>query len=125
MKLYEKIAMTVQAVKNCQKNGNKEWEEKHRDTIYLINRDYLPSGSGFNSGTNIDLDKSTDSKLVLSTSYHHMNEDGFYNGWTDHVITVNPSLTCEIELRISGKDRNGIKEYIHTVFMDILTQNID
>jgi len=45
-----------------------------------------------------------------------MNEHGFYDGWTEHRITVKPSLAFGFELTISGRDRNEIKDYLSDVF---------
>jgi len=84
----------------------------------------MPSGSGIDSGTTLDFDKSSGSKLVFSTSYHHMTEDGMYDGWTEHVVTVKPSLMFGFDLAISGRDRNDIKEYLHEVYHDTLMTDV-
>ena len=54
-----------------------------------------------------------------------MNENGFYDGWTDHTLTVRPSLVHGIELEISGRNRNDIKEYLHETFHSALFDLID
>ena len=54
-----------------------------------------------------------------------MNDAGSYDGWTDHVITVRPSLAFGFELKISGPNRNDIKEYIHDTFDTALSAEID
>src|SRR5690606_41537978 len=60
------------------------------------------------------------SKIVLRTSFHHMNESGFYDGWTEHIITVIPDLVNGFDLRISGRNKNDVKEYIADVFYEVL-----
>lgn len=82
---------------------------------------YMPSGSGFDSGTKIDIDRSTAEKLVFTTSFHHMNDGGFYDGWTEHTVTVRPSLVLGETLTISGRDRSDVKEFIHQVFQSALS----
>lgn len=94
--------------------------DKHTSRIEELVSDHMPSGSGFDSGTKLDLDSSHAEKLVFTTSFHHMNDAGMYCGWTDHTITVTPSLLNRYHLRISGRNRNDIKEYMHEVFSSAL-----
>lgn len=84
------------------------------DQIRHMVREFLPSGSGFDGGTQFNQAKSTPDKLVFETEYHHMNE-GFYDGWSKHTITVKPSFGG-FHMTISGKNRNDIKDYIGQVF---------
>jgi len=81
-----------------------------------------PSGSGFDSGTTFDRDKSSNKKLIFYTEYHHMSDVGFYDGWTDHTITVNPGF-YGLNIVVTGKDLNGIKDYIDNVFWDWLNED--
>lgn len=123
MKLYCELASLVRARLNCGITVNKEWFEKHEARIEELVKNYMPSGSGFDCGTKIDLDRSTPEKLVFYTDFHHMNE-GYYDGWTDHRITVRPSLLCNFTLTISGRNRNEIKDYIHQVFDCALNEEV-
>lgn len=111
-KLYTTLASMVQARINCKANGNSEWFERHTDNAESLVKKHMPSGSGFDAGTTIDFDRSTGERIVFNTSFHHMDENGYYCGWTEHVVTVRPSLLHGFMLTVSGKDRNGIKEYI-------------
>jgi len=124
-KLYQELAAAIQARKNCDTATprNTEWFDKWTDRINEL-VDLLPSGSGIDCGTKIDLDASHAEKIVLYTSYHHMNDGGYYNGWTEHTITVTPSFR-EINLRISGRNRNDIKEYLYETFEYALTQQVN
>ena len=114
-KLYVRLARLVGAYKRCTSSGN-DWAEKHEATILKLVKEHLPSGSGFDSGTDLDLAASTEDKLVFHTHFHHMNDGGMYDGWTDHTVTVRPSLAYGFYTRISGRDRNQIKEYIGEAF---------
>lgn len=116
MPLYQLIATTIQAHENCAVNGNSEWKIRHRETLDYIERNFLPSGAGIDSGTRIDFDRTTGDKLILTFGFHHMNDGGYYDGWTEHSLTVRPSLTQEIDLNISGRDRNEIKEYLYDTY---------
>src|SRR5208283_5262110 len=90
--LYRVLAMLVQARDNCDLNDNREWRFKHEYRILELVKEHMPSGSGIDCGTTIDFVASTPEKLVFNASYHHMDQNGFYDGWTDHIITVRPSL---------------------------------
>ena len=122
--LYKELASAIDARKRCQETKNTEWFAKHSETIEQLVEDFLPSGSGWDSGTKIDLDTSHADKLVLYGEFHHMNDSGFYDGWTAHVVTVTPSLLNDFNIRISGRDRNDIKEYLHEMFDACLRQAI-
>lgn len=124
MKLYRELASLVRARLNCEEAGNKEWFEKHEARIKELVENYMPSGSGFDCGTQLDLDESTPEKLVFYTDFHHMNEAGYYDGWTEHRITVRPSLAFGFTLTISGKNRNEIKDYIHQAFDCALDEEV-
>lgn len=120
--LYQAIAAAVDARARCDERGNSEWEQRWFARLEWIGRNILPSGSGFDSGTSIDVDRSRPDRLVLTTAFHHMDDAGYYDGWTEHAIIVRPSLIHGFELRIDGRDRNGIKEYIADVFGALLAE---
>ncbi len=123
-KLYQEINAILQAIANCEASGNGGWLERHNSRLDIL-EGMLPSGSGFDSGTQIDRDKSVPGKkIVLTTSYHHMNNAGMYDGWTDHKIVITPSFNG-IDIRITGRDRNQFKDYAYEVFNHCLTQDID
>lgn len=125
MELYKQIASLLQAIANCEVSGNKEWRLRHSENLNHLVSEHMPSGSGFDSGTNLDREKSHVNKLVFTTSFHHMNEVGSYDGWTDHTVTVTPSLSHDFTLRVSGKDRNDTKEYIYSAFSEALQQEVE
>lgn len=119
------LAGLVLAIKNCRKSGNGEWESRHRERIAAIEKHYLPSGSGFDRGSVLDIDGSTDDRLVIHTSFHHMNEHGFYDGWTEHRVTVRASLVFGIDVSVSGRNRGDIKEYLAETIGESLRREID
>lgn len=122
-KLYREIASILNAIDNCRKSGNTTWLEKHEDSLKTL-CDFLPSGSGIDCGTILNRDKSTSEKLVFDFSYHHMNEYGMYDGWTEHTLTIRPSLQFGIDIRISGRDRNQIKEYLYETYSYALQSEV-
>ena len=122
--LYREIASLLSARENCRNTNNTEWEDKHEDTLTHLVKNYLPSGSGIDCGTKLDLDASTPEKLVFTFGYHHMNDGGYYDGWTEHTMIVRPSLQFGFYLRISGRDRNGVKDYLYETYQYALTQDV-
>lgn len=80
----------------------------------------LPYGSGFDNGSHVDLEKSTGEKIIITTDFHHMDENGYYDGWTEHKIIVTASLQWGFKIKVTGKDRNGIKDYIAEQFLYII-----
>jgi hypothetical protein len=125
-KLYVVLAQTTWAYFNCGIDKNTEWKLRHEERLIKLVKEQMPSGSGIDDGVKLDLDKSTSEKLVFTTSFHHMNGTGYYVGcWTDHTITVTASLIFGINIRISGRNRNDIKDYLHDVFHEALTKEIE
>jgi hypothetical protein len=123
-KVYARLASCLQARLNCAKMNNREWYEKHTDTINELIENYLPHGSGFDCGCKFDYERSKPDRLVITTEYHRMDDNGFYDGWTSHDVIVTPSLSSWYDIRITGKDRNGWKEYAYQEFDYCLTQEI-
>lgn len=120
-KLYERFASLLLAVENCRASGNDEWEKRHTETLDRLAVRFLPSGSGFDAGSSLLFAESTSERLVFATSFHHMNEHGSYDGWSNHKVVVTPSLAHGFNLRVTGRDRNDIKDYIAEVFQHVLS----
>ena len=122
--LYKQLAQSIDAYLRCQVTGNTEWRNKHYEDITYLTRNFMPSGSGIDNGTAIELSDCTPDKIAFSAGYHHMDENGYYNGWTEHTITVRPSLAFGIDIRISGPNRNDIKDYLAETYGYALKQEV-
>jgi hypothetical protein len=120
--LVQEIARTVGAYKRCAATPGHDWTDKHMDRLNELAA-LLPSGSGIDCGTKIDTDLSGDEKVVLTFSYHHMDQNGYYDGWTEHTAVVTPSF-MGINLRITGRDRNETKDYLYQTYEYVLTQEV-
>src|SRR5574337_494655 len=118
VKLYTAIARAVGAAIRCEIPGAScaEWGPKHRARIDALVRERCPSGSGFNNGTKFDHDRSRPDRLILRTAFHHMDENGFYDGWTEHDVIVTPSLEFGYAIRVTGRNQLNIKDYIADLF---------
>lgn len=96
---------------------------RHVDETEQLCKEFMPSGSGFDSGTRFIFDGSKPSRLIFTTSFHHMNDVGMYDGWTEHRVTVIAEHDG-MEIVVGGKDRNKIKDYIAETFQQALSQRI-
>ena len=127
--LYSELATAIQVRRNCAEitpvgvMKSHEWFDKWTDRIKEL-VDMLPSGSGIDCGTKIDLDASHAEKIVLYVSFHHMNDVGYYDEWTEHTITVSPGFNG-INMRISGRNRNDIKDYLYETYDYALTREVE
>lgn len=80
----------------------------------------LPRGSGIDAGTTIE--SVSDKQIRMTAGYHHMNEGGYYDGWTEHSILVRPSLMHGMTVTVSGPNRNGIVDYLQQVYYECMNQ---
>lgn len=119
--LVEQFATCFAALLNCRQSGNQEWGEIWGDRLEALAREHLPSGSGFDSGSSFNLEESRPDRLIFGTSFHHMDDSGMYDGWTEHRAIVTPSFVGRFDLKITGRDRNGIKDYIAETFHNLLS----
>lgn len=111
MKLYQHISRTL-------------LRKDPQDKLNEIARAYLPSGSGIDSGCDIDAERSKPNRIVINFGYHHM-DDGSYNGWTHHELIITPDLRYGFKIRITGPDRNQTKEYLYDLFYNCLNEEIE
>ena len=63
------------------------------------------------------------SRLMAIESCKKSNNDEWLDKHTDHVITVRPSFGG-LDLTISGKNKNDIKEYLSDVYYYALTKEV-
>ncbi len=128
--LYRQVARALRAYRNCQKRDvetpwEDRWEDRWLDRLEDELKQHLPSGSGFDAGSSLDIVASKPERLVFKTSFHHMDDHGSYCGWTEHTVIVTPSLEFDYVLRVTGRDRWQIKDYIAEVFQDYLSREMD
>ena len=126
-KVIESIYTAWTARENCIIANNTEWIKKWGDKLKNIEKNYLPYGSGFDNGTKIQ--SVSETKIVLKSSYHLMDDNGYYREWIDFLVIVSPGFTgIQIELKgqfsaLKKKSYGyGIDDYIGDVFYDHLTQ---
>lgn len=119
--VYQSIAAAVLSREYCQDRTNVAWATRWSLRLDWLCSNHMPSGSGIDKGTGIDLDKSTPDRLVLTTAFHHMDDNGCYDGWTEHQIIVTPSLAFGMHLRVTGRNRRDIKDYLADIYRTALS----
>lgn len=128
MKLYQKIARNITTINR--ESTPIEWRDRAENEIFDIEKEFLPSGSGFDSGCTVNLDKSTPDKIVIECPFHCMNDNGYYDYWVYPSIIVKPSLQFNFSFDINWKSYNGkyktlLSDYIVDCLHDALTRDID
>jgi hypothetical protein len=122
--IASQIASLLDAYVRCKASGNADWEYTHYQSIQnLLER--LPSGSGIDAGTGIAgemWDAPDHQKLVFVVGFHHMDENGTYDGWTHHRVVVTPTFGGISVKVVGGHDRNGIKEYLGELYHTALSE---
>ena len=133
--LAQEIQGAMSAYLNSIKHGSPSSVHYWEDYLSAIEQEFLPHGSGFDSGCVISPDESTHDYFVINTAYHHMDENGFYCGWSNHRIKVLPSHVHGIDFKIVSQDhrdpydkrKNSLKscfmDYLHETFHSILTES--
>jgi len=125
-KLYQALASRVTAMKSCERRGKQEWKSRHEAAITALVREYLPSGSGFDCGTTIDIDKSDGRRvLCFHTSFHRMNDCGMYVEWCDYTVKAVADLLCGFVVNARGRDINDLRVYVEESFRGALDQEVD
>jgi hypothetical protein len=120
MKFYVAIASAIAARNHCNERGLFELAGEWLDYIQALVKAHAPSGSGFDNGTHLDVDNTQiggnkPQRLVFDVPFHHMNEHGYYDGWTHHQVWVYPWFDG-FSVRVTGRDRNSIKDFIADTF---------
>jgi hypothetical protein len=87
--------------------------DRHEEHVNWLIKQFMPSGCGCDSGTK--LLECNEKRMVFQCDYHHMNDGGYYDGWTEHTVIVKPSWDG-VDIRITGRNRNDIKEHLHEMF---------
>ena len=83
------------AILNCETHPGQyaDWATKHRDTLESILLEALPHGSGIDADWTFDVTGTVARPVIkCHNSYHGMDENGYYCGWTDFSVVIGPSL---------------------------------
>lgn len=97
------------------KQVKEDFRQPHEDLLSEL-LDLLPHGSGIDAGIKLNEDETKEDKIVFD---FHMDENGYYDGWTEHKLIITPSLTDTFDYKITGRNRNQIKDYLYDLFSDV------
>lgn len=118
--LYQRIARTIRAINNnCKRDGKELWYARHCDTLQSYQEE-LPSGSGFDSGCKIRQTVAQNA-FCVDVAFHHMDEHGWYDGWSKHSVTVTADLAFGFEIKIKTTEPN---DHADDLFLDFLGESI-
>ena len=111
MKLYQKIARVV---------SQKNWAKRAKELSLL--QELLPNGNGIRGQEGLAeiLPESTKKRIVIYTTYWHPNDSYETSRWTAHQVIITPSFEREINIRITGKNKDNVKDYLHDIFREAL-----
>ena len=116
-KVYQYLAIAFTAMQNCDKSKSWEWYDKWENVIDNIVEN-LPHGSGIDGETQFSINKSKTNRLLITSQYHVMSEQGYYTRWISFTMTIKPDLRFGYDLTIKGnfgKDQD-IKDYLVETF---------
>lgn len=122
----ETISTTAMALSTCREYENKGWAAAWARALDMLARNYLPHGSGFDSGCRVDHTKTGADKIVLYAEFHCMNDVGFYDGWREYRVTVRPTFGADLDVTISGRDYRdtGLPDYVAERIRDAMNATI-
>jgi hypothetical protein len=121
MKTYQVFAQHVSRYWTYTNRKELERARIIQEGLESLVKENLPRGSGFDAGTTLVLEKSSQDLLVFNTSFHHMNDGGFYDGWTHHNVRVKASLLFDFQVTVGGINRREIKDYIGETFHHVMS----
>lgn len=97
-----------------------EYKQPHLDAINKF-CEVLPHGSGLDGKVEFQLENSNPEKLVFFLEFHHLDDNGYYCGWTSHNLIITPSLQYGFKIKITGKNFRDIKDYLMDTFMEVFS----
>lgn len=125
IKVYQKLARSIDAYTRCFKSSNAYSEQYLARIKDMLDNDF-PHGSGLDDKWAIDLKKSSSNRIILYSSYHAMDENGYYDCWIYFTLTIKPDLANDIDMKITGKFGNkyeDIKDNLYQI-MDVFLNEL-
>ena len=125
MKVYQKMARLVDW------NPTGSYIISKNEQMEDLVKNYLPSGSGFDGDISID-EKSTDEKIIIHVEYHHMDINGFYDGWSTFKVIITASMAYNYCMQVKGESvvrkyfyHMGFDDFVISVFRDCLDKEME
>ena len=118
MNIAAAYAMAQQALVNCQDSGNVKWQGRWLERMEQLTK-ALPHGSGLNGKVEF-IGSASEDKLTISAEYQHMDESGYYTGWSTYIITVRATF-YGLNVTVKGRKDNDLREYLGELFHNALS----
>ena len=115
MKQYEFLAALCDDRNKAVKSGDYEWRMLYEKNINSV-METVRTRREIDFAMRIC--ESGNDRLVFCTSVRHSDHK-----WTYHNITLTPGLHSPA-LHVSGEDKNGIKDYIASIYLGWLFEDI-
>ena len=112
MRVITELAKAI----NWLPNAKNEYEQVAKSNIDTL-IGFLPTGSGFDNGIKLN-EKTTPNRIIFDSSFHHMNENGFYDGWSAFKVIVTPSFVCDFDIKVTGV--NTTRKYFNKDFKEYI-----
>ena len=129
MRVFEKIGELMIGLKRI--TNPSYYDSVVKNVEGLISK-HFPHGSGFDSKPEFSFDLSAYNKWIIFQSYHHMNDNGYYCGWSHFKIIVTPCFVGGFEIKIIAKHssrecskRFNNDDYFYEVYYECLNKFID
>ena len=126
MKVYQKMARLV----DWNPTVGEYLDSKNKQVDELIDK-YMPSSSGFDGKIELD-EKSTDEKIIIHVEYHHMDINGFYDGWSTFKVIITASMAYNYCMQVKGESvvrkyfyHVGFDDFVISVFRDCLDKEVE
>ena len=128
--LAKEISTRLEALHNCNRSDNTEWQRKHNDALDELDKQ-LPSGSGLDVPPKVDrlLIRFADRAFYIHGSYHHMNGDGVYDGWIKFVLRVRATFrSVDVDVHQHEETANwddDLADYLCETFQHTLSEPLE
>ena len=118
MKVSQKIALLLTGIELCELRQLMDEDLCLEKSIYdykcqleKVIENFLPSGSGFNYGYDIDFEESDQSQLVVNFHFQHITSNGYYVATTSHRLVVDFGLSEVEDIDIEDIDIEDIQQW--------------
>lgn len=116
--LANEFAFTILQIKNCRNSKNHEFLNIAEQRLSRLTKDFIESGPI--ESVYCSIDDSSLEKIVFHVTFHHMNDLGYYCGYTEHKVTIRQTF-IGLCVTVSGQNKRDCKIYIADVFDNALS----
>ena len=119
--LVSALINTSKLIDNYKSSDHTDWAAFHEEKLAKLCRDHLPRGIGV---FGVSVAATTDTKAVFYCLYRHTDKHGYFVCNTAYRIVVRPTFTG-LAIRVLGRNKYNVKEYLADQFRDALERIVD